>query len=86
MSLAFVLESPGIRILRSRADARQLRLLLEGRNGRIYDLFLRTPRQAASVDGAARVRDRSRDPIIRVEFTGPEGEYSRRDVVVALKN
>ena len=58
--------SEGIRILRSRADARGLRLLVEGRNGRSYDLFLRTPRQPGAVEGATLVREGGRDPIVRV--------------------
>ena len=71
--------SEGIRILRSRADARALRLLVEGRNGRSYDLFLRTPREPGAVEGATLVREGGRDPIVRVRFDGPDGEYSRRD-------
>ena len=70
--------SEGIRILRSRADARALRLLVEGRNGRSYDLFLRTPREPGAVEGATLVREGGRDPIVRVTFDGPEGDYSRR--------
>ena len=85
--------SEGIRILRSRADARALRLTLEGRSGRSYDLFLRTPRQPGTVEGATIVRDGPRpgsdqgggDPIVRVKFDGAAGEYSRREVVVSLR-
>jgi glycogen debranching enzyme len=77
--------SRGIRILRSRADATALRLLLEGVNGRSYDLFLRTPRQPGTVEGGTLVRGEGRDPIIRVAFEGSAGEYSRREVVVRLR-
>jgi glycogen debranching enzyme len=77
--------SEGIRILRSRADARALRLTVEGVNGRTYDLFLRTPRQAGAVEGAALVPQPGGDPIVRVTFEGPAGEYSRREVVVGLR-
>jgi hypothetical protein len=77
--------SDAIRILRSRADATALRLLLEGVNGRTYDLFLRTPRQPGTVEGATLVRGESRDPIVRVEFRGEAGEYSRREVVVRFR-
>jgi glycogen debranching enzyme len=74
----------GIRILRSRADATALRLLLEGLNGRSYDLFLRSSRQPGTVDGATLVRGTGPDPIIRVSFAGTAGEYTRREVVVRL--
>ena len=76
--------SGGVRILRSRADARALRLLVEGRNGRSYDLFLRTPRRIGNVEGATLVREVGRDPIIRVAFEGAANEYSRREIVVGL--
>jgi glycogen debranching enzyme len=86
--------SEGIRILRSRADdgalARgslgegELRLLVEGRGGRSYDLFLRSSKQVANVRGATLVSQAGGDPIVRVTFEGA-GEYSRRDVVVELR-
>jgi hypothetical protein len=77
--------SEGIRILRSRADARALRLVVEGRGGRTYDLFLRTPRQTGTVEGATLVRESGRDPIVRVTFDGSDGAYARREVVVSLR-
>jgi glycogen debranching enzyme len=77
--------SEGIRILRSRADRGTLRLLLEGLNGRTYDLFLRTPREAGKVEGATLVRQGTGDPIVRVTFAGPATEYSRRDVIISLR-
>jgi glycogen debranching enzyme len=77
--------SEGVRVLRSRADARALRLLVEGRGGRSYDLRLRTPRQPGAVEGATLVREGDRDPILRVRFDGPDDAYSRREVVVSLR-
>ena len=77
--------SEGVRVLRSRADARALRLLVEGRGGRSYDLFLRTPRQPGAVEGATLVRDGARDPIVRVSFDGADNGYSRREVVVSFR-
>jgi glycogen debranching enzyme len=77
--------SEGIRILRSRADAHALRVLVEGRNGRTYHLFLRTPRQVGAVQGGTLQRDRGRDPIIRVAFDGAGHEYTRREIVMELK-
>jgi hypothetical protein len=77
--------SEGVRVLRSRADARALRLLVEGRGGRSYDLRLRTPRQPGAVEGATLVRDGARDPIVRVSFAGADDTYSRREVVVSFR-
>jgi hypothetical protein len=77
--------SEGVRVLRSRADAGALRLLVEGRNGRSYDLFLRTPRQPAAVEGATLLREAGPDPIVRVRFDGTDGDYSRREVVIGLR-
>ena len=77
--------SQGVRILRSRADAGALRLLVEGVNGRSYDLFLRTPRRTGTVEGATLVTRPGGDPALRVSFEGAAGEYSRRDVIVSLR-
>jgi hypothetical protein len=74
----------GIRILRSRADASALRLVLEGRTGRSYDLSLRTPRRTGTLRGATLVRGRGPDPVIRVTFNGDGDGYTRREVVVEL--
>src|SRR5262245_36287784 len=77
--------SEGIRILRSRADESALRLLVEGRGGRSYDLYLRTPRQTAGVRGATLVPQAGADPIVRVSFEGAAEEYRRREVVVLFR-
>lgn len=77
--------SEGIRILRSRADDSALRLLVEGRAGRSYDLFLKTRRQVTGVRGATLVPQPGADPIVRVSFEGAGEEYSRREVVVELR-
>jgi glycogen debranching enzyme len=77
--------SEGIRVLRSRADAGALRLLLEGVNGRSYDLFLRTPRRPGTIEGATLVTRPGRDAALRVSFEGAAGEYSRREVIVGLR-
>ncbi|MCA1583460.1 MAG: amylo-alpha-1,6-glucosidase [Acidobacteria bacterium] len=74
----------GLRILRSRAEAEALRLLLEGRTGRSYDLFLRTPRQIGALHGATLVSDQGPHPLMRVTFAGDGEGYMRREVVVEL--
>jgi glycogen debranching enzyme len=75
----------GIRILRSRADDGALRLLLEGRAGHTYDLFLRTPRGPGTLRGATLVRDQDSDPVIRVAFAGDGEGYTRQEVVLELR-
>jgi glycogen debranching enzyme len=75
----------GIRIVRSRADDGALRLLLEGRAGRTYDLFLRTPRRPGIMRGATLVRDQGSDPVIRVTFAGDGDGYTRQEVVLELR-
>ena len=77
--------SQGVRILRSRADASALRLLLEGIGGRSYDLYLRTARQPGTAEGATLVRRTGRDPIVRVSFDGTPGEYTRQQVTIPLQ-
>jgi glycogen debranching enzyme len=75
--------SEGLRILRSRADDRALRVLVEGRGGRTYEMSLRTPRAMASVTGAElQPATTTRDPVLRVSFAGPGDDYARREVVV----
>jgi hypothetical protein len=74
----------GIRILRSRADATALRLLLEGRTGRSYELSLRTPHRTGTLRGATLVRGAGADPVIRVTFGGAGEGYVRREVIVEL--
>jgi glycogen debranching enzyme len=74
----------GLRVLRSRADASALRLLLEGRTGRSYDLALRTPRRPGTLRGATLVRGEGPHPVIRVTFDGAGEGYARREVVVEL--
>jgi hypothetical protein len=75
----------GLRILRSRADRQALHILVEGRGTRAYEMFLRTPRQVASVAGAElRPAAASGDPALRVSFDGPRDDYTRRDIVVTF--
>ncbi len=75
-------ESGGLRVLRSRAEGRALRLTLEGRGGRRYLLHLRTPRIPASGPGAT-VRRTGRDWQVEVRFEGGGG-YARRELVIPL--
>ena len=76
--------SGNLRILRAAADARVLRLRLEGRGARTYVLSVRTPKRLGAVEGVVVVRANGRDQQLRVSFEGPADTYIRRDIVVPL--
>jgi glycogen debranching enzyme len=75
--------SQGLRVLRSRAEARRLLLVVEGRAGRSYRLQLHTPRTPREVPG---VRVRRSAPIweLEVAFAGPGEGYVRREIALPL--
>jgi hypothetical protein len=74
--------SEGLRILRARADARALRMTLEGRGGRTYVVGVRTPRRLGTADGVAISTPPGRDPELRIRFDGAPDAYVRREIVV----
>jgi glycogen debranching enzyme len=76
--------SEGLRILRSTADARALRLRLEGRGNRTYVVGVRTPRRLGAVEGVEIVPANARDRQLRIRFDGPPDTYVRRDITVPL--
>jgi hypothetical protein len=73
--------SQGLRLLRVRPGEDALRLTLEGRAGRTYDLHVRTPRRLEDVAGVTV----GPDGTLRISFEGPTGEYTRREVVVPFR-
>jgi hypothetical protein len=79
--------SEGLRILRNRAEAGALHLLLEGRAGRSYELHVRTQRALGSVAGIEATRSSSgrRDWLVRVPFEGEGDGYVRRELVLPLR-
>ena len=77
-------ENSGLRVLRSTADRGALRLLLEGRGGRRYSLFVRTPHRLGSAAGVSIKGPRGSDVEIEVAFEGPATDYVRREVVLPL--
>jgi hypothetical protein len=76
----------GLRILRSRAASDGLRLTLEGRGGRTYALWLRSPRPVrdAATAGVRIDRTGPGDPRLFITFEGAAEEYVRREVLVPL--
>ena len=77
-------ENTGLRILRSTASKNTLRLVLEGRGGRSYTLYLRTPRRVGDVPGVKLTPRRGGDMEATVVFEGPAGGYVRREIVLPL--
>ncbi len=77
-------ENSGLRVLRSTADRGALRLLLEGRGGRRYTLFVRTPHRLGSAAAVSIKEPRGSDAQIEVAFEGAETDYVRREVVLPL--
>jgi len=77
--------SQGMRILRSRAEAGTLRLLLEGRGGHTYTLGVRTPYKLGSVQGINIQADGRGDQQLSLTFNLPMQKYVRRDLVIPLQ-
>lgn len=77
-------ENTGLRILRSTAAKDHLRLLLEGRGGRSYTLFVRTPRRVGAAAGVTFKSGRGADMQADVLFEGPADRYVRREIILPL--
>jgi hypothetical protein len=78
--------SEGLRILRARADAGTLRLLLEGRGGRAYTLGVRTPHKLGSAPGVV-IKEgggRGGDAQLIVRFNATGQKYVRREISIPL--
>jgi hypothetical protein len=77
-------ENSGLRILRSTATANQLKLVLEGRSGGSYSLFVRTPRRIGEAPGVKLTPTPGSDVRAEIAFEGPSDRYVRREVVLPL--
>jgi glycogen debranching enzyme len=77
-------ENAGLRVLRSTAGKDHLRLVLEGRGGRSYSLYLRTPRQIGKVAGVTLTPAPNGDIQADVQFDGPAHRYVRRELTLPL--
>jgi glycogen debranching enzyme len=77
----------GLRVLRSRAEDKRLRLLLEGLAGHEYTLRIRSTKRLGLLSGGefgTTTAQQGADPGINVKFEGEPGQYVRREVVVPL--
>ena len=77
-------DNSGLRILRSTAAKDHLRLVLEGRGGRSYSLYVRTPRRIGPVAGVTFTPATGGDVQADVTFDGPSDRYVRREVILPL--
>ena len=77
-------ENSGLRILRSTATTNQLKLVLEGRGGRSYSFFVRTPRRVGEAPGVTVTRAGRGDVQADIRFDGPPDRYVRREVRLPL--
>ena len=76
--------SEGLRVLRSRAEGRLLRLLLEGRGGFAYDLRVVTPREIVSGPDYEAEPAGAGEYHLTVPFPQPGGAYVRKELLVPL--
>jgi len=75
--------STGLRVLRSRAEAGGLRLLLEGSGGHSYTLGVRGAREVGDAPGVDEVRRPGHDTRLVFVFNAPGG-YLRREYFIPL--
>jgi glycogen debranching enzyme len=79
--------SEGLRILRARAEAGTLKLLLEGRGGHTYTLGVRTPHKLGSAPDVV-IKDgdgRGSDAQLTVLFDARAQKYVRREISIPLR-
>jgi hypothetical protein len=74
--------SKGLRILRSIADGRGLRLILEGQGGHSYSLFVRSPHQLEETMGVGLSSTKGNDQQLNVKFEGSPDVYVRREFTI----
>jgi hypothetical protein len=75
-------ENQGLRIVRARADARELRLLVDGRGGRTYTIRVRSPRRLGTAAGVTPLQADGRFQRLGISFPGPAHEYARREIII----
>jgi glycogen debranching enzyme len=74
----------GLRVLRSRADANALHLVLEGLGGRSYEVRVRGSRRPGQASGVKIIESLNRDTRLLISFEGASGAYVRRELTLPL--
>ncbi|HEV3468703.1 MAG TPA: GH116 family glycosyl hydrolase [Pyrinomonadaceae bacterium] len=77
--------SEGLLVIRSRAERDTLRLVLEGRGGRSYELRVRSKRELGDTEGVTVRREGRDDARLAVAFEGDAGGYVRRELNIPLR-
>jgi hypothetical protein len=77
--------SRGLRILRSRADANRLHLLLEGLGGHTYTLGARSTRELVDTPGVQIKKGADANSQLLVTFDGAPDRYVRREINIPLQ-
>jgi hypothetical protein len=78
--------SRGLRILRSRAEAGALNLLLEGRGGHTYTLGVRTPHKLGSAPDIVIKDGNGRGDVqLTIRFDARTQKYVRREISIPLQ-
>jgi hypothetical protein len=75
----------GLRILRARAEAGTLRLLLEGRGGHTYTLGVRSGRDLLDTTGLQIKKTADADSQLLITFDGAPERYMRREINIPLQ-
>jgi hypothetical protein len=78
-------ESQGLRVLRSIADDRGLRLVLEGLGGRSYPLFVRSPHGLEEKVGVGLTSPNGTEQLINVKFDGSPDVYVRQELTILFQ-
>jgi hypothetical protein len=74
----------GLRVIRARADAGRLHVVVEGRGDRSYVVQVRSPRRLGRVEGAVVRAAAASGQDLEISFGGKTEEYVRRELTVPL--
>jgi len=74
----------GLRVVRSRAEAGDLHMTLEGFGGRTYEVRARTPYRVGEANGVRVIEATGHDTRLLVSFEGPADTYVHRELVIPL--
>jgi hypothetical protein len=74
----------GLRVLRARAEAGVLKLVLEGRAGLTYQLGVRTARTLGAARGVTFAGSAPEGTLLAIAFDGTDGAYVRRELAIPL--
>ena len=74
-----------LRLLRARPAANALDLVVEGRGGRTYELYVRSPYTVEEVENVEVVPRSAGGYVLTLSFDGPADQYVRRTLRLPLR-